>query len=93
MALRPLSKREHSFLEWEWPTVQEQEEAMAESKLLKDEKWLGYLVIAFLIVSHQTGINALFKAMCVFPNSFFTGRCPQAKTSLSRPTLDHTSDI
>lgn len=75
MALRPLSKREHSFLEWEWPTVQEQEEAMAESELLEDEKWLGYLVIAFLIISHQTGINALG----IFPNSFFTGRCPQAK--------------
>lgn len=52
MALRPLFKREHSFLEWEWPTVQEQEEAMAESELLKDEKWLGYLVIAFLRVSY-----------------------------------------
>lgn len=52
MALRLLFKREHSFLEWEWPTVQEQEEAMAESELLKDEKWLGYLVIAFLRVSY-----------------------------------------
>lgn len=40
---------------------------------------LGYIVTAFLIVSYQTGINALSKAMCVFTNSFFTGRCPQVK--------------